>query len=360
VIHSAQHGLQEYALNQRQDNKMAVRFEGDNTLFILDQNTLDPLIHTGAFDTTSNRYQYVIIDYQNKVIESEPFFRSMPVTNFEFYGRPITKTTTQHLPAISFADDYPYKVGLDRNAVHPNDEIPTWHLHFPDIQILHDHVLDDIGVTGNMTRISADTMNRFTNVRLELSGHTSRLFKKLTYSIRLDSLNGYQRFKIRSCATDPSYMREKLYYDVLEAMHVPTAKASYIRLFINNEPQGLYLVVDHYKDPFFKNVFGSGKDTYKTGALVQGSMQENPLADGKLKQGANLAYLGKHVEDYFENKTSVYEVKESAHGGNAMKDLIPFLKFVHDRNTPVKSKKDETKRVQDWYKRFDVTLFLKQ
>lgn len=83
-------------------------------------------------------------------------------------------------------------------------------------------------------------LDTFKNTRVSLSGQTSRLFKKLSYGIVLPkaaknksaknkALNGFRRFKLRSCATDPSYMREKLYYDILDASQVPTARASYIR-----------------------------------------------------------------------------------------------------------------------------------
>lgn len=370
VIHNAQNGLN----NRRQDNKMGVRFESDSTVFLLNnQHTPNSLIYTGSFASPSSKYQYVIVDHKNKVLDSEPFFRttsSDSPSTYEFYGRAVTQVPTQHLPAMPlYPEDYHYKVGLDRNQVHPNDEIPTWHLEVPDAQVLHAHVLDDIGITGNMTRISSNKVDQFHNVRLELSGHTSRLFKKLTYSVRLndnaDGFNGYRRFKLRSCATDPSYMREKLYYDILESMNVPAAKASYVRLFINREPQGLYLVVDHYKDPFFKNVFGSGKHGYRTGALVQGSVQENPMASGKkIQEGANLAYWGKHIKDYYENGTvSAYEVQEAAHGGkkeDAMKDLVSFIHFVNEKNQRVRSASEERKRVHEWNKRFDVNLFLKQ
>jgi hypothetical protein len=81
---------------------------------------------------------------------------------------------------------------------------------------------------------SVDNVDFFDKIKFSLSGQTSRLFNKLSYSFVIrDSnkrtLDGYKKFKLRSCATDPSYMREKLYYDILAASQVPTARASYVR-----------------------------------------------------------------------------------------------------------------------------------
>jgi hypothetical protein len=140
-----------------------------------------------------------------------------------------------------------------------------------------------------------------------------------------------------------------------------------VRLFINEEPQGLYLLVDHYKNPFLKNVFGGGNDKkYKHGALYQGSMQENPLAAGKLKKGANLGYLGPSISDYIEPRVnaSAYKVQESGHGvkpNEELQDLVSFINFIHETDSNNgKKKRDEKDLAQDWNKKFDVSLFLKQ
>lgn len=138
------------------------------------------------------------------------------------------------------------------------------------------------------------------------------------------------------------------------------------RLFINQEPQGLYLVVDNYKNPFLKNVLGNDKPNWKNGALYQGSMQENPLAVGKLQSGANLGYLGPSTNDYIESRLNLspYKVQEIAHGVNSkdnLANLVSFIDFIQKSSSYKHSKKkDEKKLAHEWNKRFDVSLFLKQ
>jgi hypothetical protein len=225
-----------------QPNKVAVRIEGTHEIYVLDNSkTLDRLVHTGTAPSNNKTYQYVILDQNNQIIDFEPFYRHPSNTaKFEFYGHSNFDTVKQStlVPTVRYTykdDTYEYKEGLDRTQVHPIDDIPTFHIQSnpSDFNTLHENVLQDIGIDANVTRICKSKIERFNHVKIELSGQTSRLFKKLSYSVNIGkeskALNGYRRFKLRSCATDPSYLREKLYYDMLYAAKVPTAKASFIR-----------------------------------------------------------------------------------------------------------------------------------
>lgn len=209
-------------------------------------NTADPLLYAGKISTTNSAYQYVTVDRDGQVIESEPFYRLIDnySTRNEFYGREKTVGESkgdQLLPRAHFRynevdNDHVYKTDDSYHSIHPNNEIPTFHIKTSpsDIRLLHDRVLEDIGILANITRISSGNVESAENVKIELSGQTSRLFEKLSYSVHIDKemnnvFNGYRRFKLRSCATDPSYLREKLYYDLLSASGMPAAKASYVR-----------------------------------------------------------------------------------------------------------------------------------
>lgn len=233
---------------------MAVKLEGNDALYPLNNlNSTNSLVYTGTADIPIfSKYKYVVIDQNSKEVESEPFYRYLDqhingayITPYEFYGRQLYQPNNNDLlpqpllPQVNWRykdakKDYQYKEGLDRSQVHPVNEIPTWHIQTnpADFGTLREKILEDIGITANVTRITSRNMEQFKNVKIELSGQTSRLFKKLSYSVHIDkegSINGYRRFKLRSCATDPSYMREKLFYDILNASKLPAAKASFIR-----------------------------------------------------------------------------------------------------------------------------------
>jgi hypothetical protein len=228
---------------------MGIRFEGNPTIHPLVSSAVDGgIIHTGTFprDDSTPCYRYVVL-YDNQVTASESSYRcleSITTTHYDIFNHTTATTPMARqqeiplvLPQIQFssqANDYRYPLlqNDDRNLIHPSNTIPTLHIQAPDMSVLTDRVLEDVTILANLTRIVNDQYQQFNQVKLELSGQTSRLFRKLSYNIQLDKKNnlyGYRRFKLRSCATDPSYLREKVYYDVLRAAGLPSARASYVR-----------------------------------------------------------------------------------------------------------------------------------
>lgn len=238
VIHSPNSGV-----NRQQANRMGVRFHGSDRIYSLDNtDSLDPLVHVGT-GPSGTSYQFVVLNNQDDLVESEPFYRSpLESSLFDFYGRVNTiQEDIDQLPRVSYSykkakNDHVYGKGLDRSLTHPKAEIPTLHIQtgLSEYEYLLEKVLQDVRIRTNVTRITSKKIEKYNNVNLELSGQTSRLFKKLSYSLHMDknektSINGYRRFKIRSCATDPSYLREKIFYDILEASDLPAAKSSFVR-----------------------------------------------------------------------------------------------------------------------------------
>jgi hypothetical protein len=87
-------------------------------------------------------------------------------------------------------------------------------------------------------------------VKIKVGGHSTRTWSKVPYKFKIneenspDGLFGRFRLKLRSEATDPTMLREKLYSDMLESMGVATSQGSFVRLYINNTPIGIFLLVD--------------------------------------------------------------------------------------------------------------------
>lgn len=82
---------------------------------------------------------------------------------------------------------------------------------------------------------STNSIKTFSNVRFEIGGRSSRQFTKFAYNIKLDkkkdedNLSGYQKLKLRTTVSDPSYMREFITTEMLYAANQPATKASYVR-----------------------------------------------------------------------------------------------------------------------------------
>ncbi|ORZ03002.1 coth protein-domain-containing protein [Syncephalastrum racemosum] len=358
VIHAVEHGV-----------RLGVQVQNDTNVYMLSQSDLDSLLHVGTAPAAAKSYRFVTVHDNGTILDKEAFDRPPSSASLhEFYGRSrADQKAVDALPAFGRR----LVERLDDSIVHPQDEIPTMHIKAipEDLRELYDNYLEDFAISANMSHIS---------------GQTSRLFGKLSFNIHINktsglSLGGYRKFKLRSCATDPTFMREKLYYDVLAAAGLPASGASYIRLFINQEPIGLYMLVDNYKNPFLRNMYGNNKDNkkhkgkkYKHGVLYQGNMPENPMAPEGLQGGANLEYLGPQAANYAVGLENLYKIQQEASGKKHRRGLEPLIEFMKFINHPYADDEEEQEGedgtvvqagggtiIEAWRRRFDVDTFLR-
>jgi spore coat protein CotH len=164
-----------------------------------------------------------------------------------------------------------------------------------------------------------------------------------------DRLYQYRRVKLRALASDPSYIREKLAYDIVKSAGLVSAEFSYVRVFMNDQPLGLFGIIETFKDPWLANTFANGSTSYKNGYLYQGIFS-TPQSSA---QG--------HVSDlsYIDNITAYedgqYEIKQAASKGNKVdwKPLQDFTKFVSTAPT------NQSDAVTTWKKHLDTDSFLR-
>ncbi|KAF7722851.1 hypothetical protein EC973_002653 [Apophysomyces ossiformis] len=311
------------------------------------------VLHQGE---APNRKHYRYVQYNldtNEIIDSEAEDRP-PVKNTsslnEFYGRSWTRKATKKFQSLAHSVHF----NRTHTDLHPSDEIPTIHIMSAeeDVNQLHDYYLKDIDIPANMTYLRADSISSFTNVRFKIGGRSSRLFTKLSYNINLpkdQKLKGYRKLKLRAAASDPSYMREKLAYDMLYAAGMPASQASYVRLFINDRAIGLFLLVEKYDDTWLKNEFHGGVGR-KHGVLYEGK------GIGKDSQtSSDLSYHGSNTASYIE---SAYELKEldTEEKSSDFHDLMELTKFIDAQIKAVKEASNETKDA--WEGHLDVRVFL--
>lgn len=140
---------------------------------------------------------------------------------------------------------------------------------------------------------SPNDVKSFSNVSIAISGHSTRSYAKLSYNVKIpkgDDLYDYRRLKIRSMATDASYMREELAYDIAESVGLPTSRYSYVRLYINDQAIGLFGFAEVMKNPWPRNVFGGGSKKFKQGSLFIADISGGQKTQGNVgatQQAAN-------------------------------------------------------------------------
>ncbi|MFB1002982.1 MAG: CotH kinase family protein [Bacteroidia bacterium] len=176
---------------------------------------------------------------------------------------------------------------------------------------LSDHHYNATFVFANGT--IRDTL---TNVGFRLRGNTSRTAAKKSFKVSFNEFesgkkyHGLEKMNINGEHNDPSMIRSKLCFDMLNYLEVPASRVNHVRLYINGAYFGLYANVEHIDEEFTQSRYGSKGNLYKC------------------IYGADLAYRGSSANSY---KTDYYELKQTV-GATDYADLAHFSDVLN--NTP--------------------------
>lgn len=182
----------------------------------------------------------------------------------------------------------------------------------------------------SMSYINHHSVYNFENAGFKNSGQSSKDKAKQSYKIKFnkfgnsttkDHLFGRRAFKLRAGATDPTLIREKLMMDSLAASGAATLSSSWVRLFINDEPFGLYLMTDDSFKGFTDNMIHGGDSMNSTGVTIKGNaMDENTEA--------NLVYKGPSVSSYDHNDVYILEDKGRDPAISKKTYMTPLIDFM--------------------------------
>ncbi|KAG2210682.1 hypothetical protein INT46_008065 [Mucor plumbeus] len=332
---------------------MGVKVDNNNNIFPLKLRNNDiKTLYSGMAPIAKLGYNYVRV-YPNDTVVEESFKRA-PVTHNtvnEFFNRTWNSYSIAQFPQI-----YPPLPAIRRisSKLHKEGQIPSIHISGNQTLFdkMHNNSIEDLSVMSNISYVSLDDALFFEDVEVSLAGRSSRWLPKLSYNLKLDKkdrLYQYRRVKLRALASDPSYIREKLAYDIVKSAGLVSAEFSYVRVFMNDQPLGLFGIIETFKDPWLANTFANGSTSYKNGYLYQGTFS-TPQSSA---QG--------HVSDlsYIDNITAYedgqYEIKQAASKGDKVdwKPLQDFTKFVSTAPT------NQSDAVTTWKKHLDTDSFLR-
>jgi hypothetical protein len=160
--------------------------------------------------------------------------------------------------------------------------------------------------------------------------------------------------------TDATYMKEFLAYDMYNSIGLPTTKYSYARLFINNDPIGLFGFSENFKNPWLRNEFANGDKGYNQGTLfIADNSKSDPsvvpeTTDIFVKHGgADLGYFGNDLGPY---ERGIYGVKQKP--SNKKPDfshIRDLTKFIADASNATA----DNSVVPLWEKIINVDSFLR-
>jgi len=196
-----------------------------------------------------------------------------------------------------------------------------------------DPVNREIETTAEVIYASPYTVKTFKQAKFSISGQSTRTVPKLSYKIsNLNTEDNKELFrrtsiKLRAEHMDPSFLRDKIYGDVLNSLGVPAAQNKFARVFINGDAVGLFNLSDDISNSrYLRETFNKG-EKYKT----ENSFYKADYC-AHCEKGALYADLGYHGDDYNDIMYSAYIYKgkdESIDGHeHVIQEIIPLIKDI--------------------------------
>jgi len=86
----------------------------------------------------------------------------------------------------------------------------------------------------------------------------------MNYYVDGQKLLGMKKINLNNNFKDPSYMRERIAYDMMRSLGLPTPRLAYVNLYINGALHGLYTLVEQVDSEFLEENFANPDgDLYK-------------------------------------------------------------------------------------------------
>ncbi len=148
---------------------------------------------------------------------------------------------------------------------------------------------------------------------------------KLNEFVKGQKIEGIGAFNLSNGLGDPSFVREKVYYEMATAIGLKAPRSNFASLYINDQYWGLYVLGEVVNSDFLKNYLGKGEDA---GNLYKGNI------------GASFDYIGEDKAKYKE----VWE-KQTNEEADDWADLIALCKLIND--TPVAQLRAKLEPIMD-------------
>ncbi len=227
---------------------------------------------------------------------------------------PFLSSALLAIPALAqIPNSYPI---FDRDAVH---EIKITFANADWFQVLTANY-DGVRVENPYFPASIEWgENKFENIGVRFKGNSSysasrgrkKPFRlKLNEFVKGQKIDGIGSFSLSNGWNDPSFVREKAYYEVAAAIGLKAPRSNYAALTINGEYFGLYMLTEVINSDFLKNYYGKGEDD---GNLYKGNI------------GSTFAYLGEDKAAY----KNAWE-KQTNEEADDWTDLIALCKLIND------------------------------
>lgn len=162
----------------------------------------------------------------------------------------------------------------ENEPVYVDTEVPRIDITMLDVDLLNlykaGNELSNVEYRSVFVFSSSGLVDTVFDVGIRFRGNTSRYSQKKSFKVSFNTFvvgqkfQGLEKMNLNGEHNDPSIIRSKLCWDMLNSIGVPAPRANHVRLYINNQYYGLYISVEHIDDQFVKLRFGnSNGNLYK-------------------------------------------------------------------------------------------------
>jgi spore coat protein CotH len=147
----------------------------------------------------------------------------------------------------------------------------------------------------------------------------------MNYYVDGQKLLGMKKINLNNNYKDPSYMRERIAYDMMRSLGIPTSRLSYVNLYINGSLHGLYTLVEQVDSDFLETNFENPEgDLYKPDGTGSDLLWNG--SDFSAYSGVEL----KTNEDSSDNAAFIKMVDELNNGSDleSVIDVYGVLKYL--------------------------------
>ena len=172
----------------------------------------------------------------------------------------------------------------------------------------------------------------FADIGVRLKGNSSYSHPGDKKSFKIDfnkyisgqNYDGLKKLNFGNGFKDPSFMREKLFFDICREVGVPAPRSNFANVYFNGTLWGFYCVVEQIDDQFLDwRILDDDGNLFKAGDNFGGG----PGGGGN---EADLKHYGTNQVDY----EARYELKTNE-TSNDWSDLIEFTDFIENSTAAV-------------------------
>lgn len=269
-------------------------------------------------------YHYILKNDADIIEESQTRTTELPETLNDFFGRSITLKKLPLLPKV-----YETPNTIKKSKLYDDNYVSTVIINADPLAIdnIHTNPIDKtLKVIGaEVIYVDPYDIKKFTDAKISINGQSTTKCKKLSYKIsNLKTPDGKELYnrsaiKLRANYHDPSYIRDKLYSDILNTLGVTTTQSKFSRLFINGKEIGLFTLADAVTNKrFIRSVLNNGPKFNTTNALFKADYDERGGNYGNLDINGGLGvYSYKGEEEVFNAEEKINNI------------LLPFIREIN-------------------------------